>query len=66
MYIYLDVVLKSFQIKSGQILKTLDEHLIPGYTMMRRADSNSLLDRQVIIKNISFEVKDPTIDQVIC
>ena len=27
--------------------------------MMRRADSNSLLDLQLIIKNISFEVTSP-------
>ena len=39
---------------------------VPGYIVMRRADLNSLLDLQVIIKNISFEEKDPTIDQVIC
>ena len=44
----------------------LDGPLIPGYTVMRRADSNSLLDLQVIMKNISFEVKDPTIDKVMC
>ena len=42
----------------------LDEPLIPGYTVMRRADLKSLFDLQVIVKNISFEVKDPTIDQV--
>ena len=38
----------------------LDEPLIPGYTVMRRADSNSLLHLKVIIKNILFEVKYPT------
>ena len=39
----------------------LDEPLIPGYTAVRKADSNSLLDLQVIIKNIAFEVKDPSV-----
>ena len=41
----------------------LDEPLVPGYTMMRRADLISLLDLPVFVKNLSFEVKDPTIDQ---
>ena len=34
-----------------------DEPLVPGYTAMRSADSNSLLDMQSIMKNISFKVK---------
>ena len=58
---------ENFKSNLDRFLKVvLAEPLIPGYTMMRRADSNSLLDLHVIIKNISFEVKDPTIDIVIC
>eukprot|EP00794_Sanderia_malayensis_P000951 gene951-biopygen202 len=34
-----------------------NERLETGYTSLRRADSNSLLDMQSIIKNITFKVK---------
>ena len=34
-----------------------DEPLIPGYTAMRKTDSNSLLDMQSITSNIPFKVK---------
>ena len=34
-----------------------DEPLVPGYTAMRKTDSNSLLDLQGIIRNITFKVK---------
>ena len=34
-----------------------DEPLVPGYTAMRKTDSNSLLDLQSIIRNIAFKVE---------
>ncbi len=34
-----------------------DEPLVPGYTAMRKTDSNSLLDLQGIIRNITFKVE---------
>ena len=39
-----------------------DEPLIPGYTAMRRADSNSLLDLKGVFNNIAFEVEIPDIE----
>ena len=54
-----------FKSNLDRLLKLVQgEPFIPGYTVMRRADSKSLLDLQVIIKNISFQVKIPSIDQV--
>ena len=42
--------IEKFKSNLDRFLKlVLDEPLIPGYTMMRRVDSNSLLDLQVII-----------------
>ena len=61
---YQIIMFKSYLDRFLKLL--LDEPLIPGYIAMRRADSNSLLDLQVSIKNILFEVKDATIDQMMC
>ena len=40
-----------------------DEPLVPGYTAMRRADSNSLLDLQGIIRNITFNVDTRSLEE---
>ena len=45
-----------FKSKLDRFLRLVpDEPLIPGYTAMRRGESNSLLDLQGIINNISLE-----------